>query len=72
METLILDTGPLVAYLEAGEQAHEWVTEEFRGIQSPLLTCDVPASPPPRPVMKILPVDVELTVVVDSSQTPEL
>jgi len=40
METVILDTGPLVAYLEAGEQAHAWAAEVFRGIQSPQLTCD--------------------------------
>ena len=41
METLILDTGPLVAYLSAGEQAHAWVAKVFRGIKPPVLTCDV-------------------------------
>lgn len=40
MEALILDTGPLVAYLSAGEQTHEWVTKVFRGIKPPALTCD--------------------------------
>ncbi|KAF0176408.1 MAG: PilT protein domain-containing protein [Limisphaerales bacterium] len=40
METLILDTGPLVAYLSAGEQAHTWVAKVFRGIKPPVLTCD--------------------------------
>ncbi len=40
MTTLILDTGPLVGWLDASDHLHPWSVEVFAGFDSPLLTCD--------------------------------
>ena len=37
---MILDTGPLVALLDAGDSAHAWTASQFRKITGPLLTCE--------------------------------
>jgi predicted nucleic acid-binding protein len=37
----ILDTGPLVAYLNPAENHHEWATAQLRGLKAPLLTCEI-------------------------------
>ncbi len=37
---IILDTGPLVAYLAADEQHHAWATEQFMEHEGPVITCD--------------------------------
>jgi predicted nucleic acid-binding protein len=37
---VVLDTGPLVALLHAGESHHPWVREQFSGIRPPLLSCE--------------------------------
>lgn len=37
---VILDTGPLVAALDAGEWHHRWATEQFKTIKPPLLTSE--------------------------------
>lgn len=39
-ERVILDTGPLVALLDAGDSAHDWTILQFRKITGPLLTCE--------------------------------
>ena len=39
-ERVILDTGPLVALLDAGDTAHAWTVRQFREITGPLLTCE--------------------------------
>jgi uncharacterized protein len=39
-EWVIVDTGPLVALFDPGDDAHEWVGETFRKIRMPLLTCE--------------------------------
>ena len=39
-EKVILDTGPLVALLDAGDKAHNWTIRQFQQITGPLLTCE--------------------------------
>ena len=39
-ERLILDTGPLVAFLDHREARHSWVVETFRQLQTPFFTCE--------------------------------
>lgn len=40
METVIVDTGPIIALLNAGEREHQWAREEFAQRSGPLLTCE--------------------------------
>lgn len=37
---VVMDTGPLVAYLSAREVHHEWAVEQFRTLDLPFLTCE--------------------------------
>ncbi|MBW1731045.1 MAG: PIN domain-containing protein [Deltaproteobacteria bacterium] len=37
---VILDTGPLVAFLNRRDRYHQWVVEQWAGIEPPLLTCE--------------------------------
>ncbi|QOC23893.1 PIN domain-containing protein [Wenzhouxiangella sp. AB-CW3] len=37
---ILLDTGPLVAFLHAGDTYHEWAREQFSQLEAPLLTCE--------------------------------
>jgi predicted nucleic acid-binding protein len=37
---VLLDTGPLVAFLKPQDQFYGWVTTELATIQPPLLTCE--------------------------------
>jgi predicted nucleic acid-binding protein len=37
---LLCDTGPLVAFLNRGDQYHVWVSEQFDQITQPLVTCE--------------------------------
>jgi len=39
-QAVLLDTGPLVALINRREQFHQWVTNQFRQIEPPLLTCE--------------------------------
>ena len=39
-ERVILDTGPLVALLDASDSAHDWTIRQFRQLTGPLLTCE--------------------------------
>src|SRR5882672_2441731 len=36
----IVDTGPLVALLNAREEHHDWVKAQLRDVPAPLLTCE--------------------------------
>jgi predicted nucleic acid-binding protein len=36
----IVDTGPLVAFLDRSERHHEWVAERVRELDAPLLVCE--------------------------------
>lgn len=40
MTATLLDTGPLVAYLDVNEQMHEWVADQWRGLRPPLILCE--------------------------------
>ncbi len=37
---VLVDTGPLVAYLSARERHHHWAVDSFREFEPPLLTCE--------------------------------
>jgi predicted nucleic acid-binding protein len=37
---VIVDTGPLVAFLRQAEAVHEWVAAKFAELPSPFLTCE--------------------------------
>lgn len=41
---IILDTGPLVAYLAADEQYHAWAVEQFEQYDGPVVTCEAVVS----------------------------
>ncbi len=40
MTKYILDTGPLVAFIDAGEPFHAWSVAQFGAIRSPVLSCE--------------------------------
>jgi predicted nucleic acid-binding protein len=37
---VIIDTGPLVAFLVKEETHHQWVIEQFQNLSAPFLTCE--------------------------------
>lgn len=39
-KAVIIDTGPLVAFLADGAEHGEWVSEQFKRLRPPLLTCE--------------------------------
>jgi len=41
---VILDTGPLVAFLNSRDRYHDWAEAQFAQIQPPLLTCEAVVS----------------------------
>ncbi len=43
---VILDTGPLVAFLNSRDKYHDWAVTQFAQIQPPLLTCEAVVSRP--------------------------
>lgn len=40
METLLTDSGPLIALLDSSDEHHEWASEQFSHLSSPLATCE--------------------------------
>lgn len=40
MRRAIVDTGPLIAFLDRAEQNHRWVVEQIEELQPPLLVCE--------------------------------
>jgi len=40
MRRAIVDTGPLVAFLDRAEQHHRWVVEQVEDLEAPLLVCE--------------------------------
>jgi predicted nucleic acid-binding protein len=39
-ERVIIDTGPLVAFLVKHEVHHQWVVDQFQRLPAPFLTCE--------------------------------
>lgn len=37
---VLLDTGPLVTFLAAGLEHHEWVCDQWKRLRPPLLSCE--------------------------------
>lgn len=37
---VLLDTGPLVAFLHADDAHHQWAREQLRQLEAPILTCE--------------------------------
>jgi predicted nucleic acid-binding protein len=40
VQRAIIDTGPLVAFLDRGERFHAWTVEQVQAIEAPLLVCE--------------------------------
>lgn len=40
INSVLLDTGPLVAFLNRQDDAHEWAVARFKEIEPPFLTCE--------------------------------
>jgi predicted nucleic acid-binding protein len=40
MTRIIIDTGPLVAYLNRRDRWHHWVTDQMSGLTPPLISCE--------------------------------
>jgi predicted nucleic acid-binding protein len=40
MTETVLDTGPLIAFLDADERLHDWVREQWRILVPPLIVCE--------------------------------
>ena len=38
--TVVVDTGPIVALLDADEARHDWARARFKELRAPLLTCE--------------------------------
>ena len=43
-EAVLLDTGPLVAYLDIRQQHHEWAARQFALLMVPPLVCEAVVS----------------------------
>lgn len=39
-QALVVDTGPLVAFVNARDRHHEWALEQLGALRPPLITCD--------------------------------
>ena len=44
MAPVIVDTGPIYAFLDRNEKHYDWACAQFRQIRVPLLTCDAALS----------------------------
>ena len=40
MSSILLDTGPLVAYLNRADQHHVWAVKQFETLIEPVVTCE--------------------------------
>ena len=40
MQRVLLDTGPIVAYLSKRDQYHDWAVTEWEQIEPPMITCE--------------------------------
>ena len=39
-DSVLLDSGPLVAYLDVRQQNHRWAAEQFASLTEPVFTCE--------------------------------
>ncbi|HVT90494.1 MAG TPA: PIN domain-containing protein [Tepidisphaeraceae bacterium] len=39
-EIIIVDTGPLIAFLVEQDQHHDWAVEQFKSLPAPFFTCE--------------------------------
>ena len=44
IKPVLLDTGPLVAFLNRNDDAHEWAVARFKEIEPRFLTCEAVVS----------------------------
>ena len=40
MNSILMDSGPLVAYLNKADQHHSWAVGQFDALEEPVLTCE--------------------------------
>jgi rRNA-processing protein FCF1 len=40
VKVVLVDTGPIVDYLNGRDRHHQWAVEQFRRLRPPLLTCE--------------------------------
>ena len=40
MTAVVVDTGPIVAFLHEGERHHDWAVEQFSTLPLPFITCE--------------------------------
>jgi len=40
MARVLVDTGPLVAILDASDSFHDWAAANLKAVQPPLITCE--------------------------------
>ncbi len=40
MAAVVVDTGPIVAFLHEGERHHDWAIEQFSTLPLPFITCE--------------------------------
>ena len=40
MASVLVDTGPIVAFLHEGERHHDWAVEQFSTLPLPFITCE--------------------------------
>ncbi len=40
MASVLVDTGPIVAFLHEGERHHDWAIEQFSTLPLPFITCE--------------------------------
>lgn len=40
MSSILVDTGPLVAFLRESEAAHPWAAAQFKELPAPFMTCE--------------------------------
>ncbi len=43
-QTILVDTGPLVAAIDRRDRWHEWAVKELASVEAPLLTCEAVVS----------------------------
>jgi predicted nucleic acid-binding protein len=79
---VLLDTGPLVGYLNRNDQYHEWAVQCWRALQDPLWTCESVLSEAifilksedidPEPILKLMEREIVRLDFVASDHRPDV